>query len=318
MQKTPQGLNEIIDGILLDYRTERDIDKMDVYHQREEDAVKELISKMLHILFPGYHRDRSIKVFNEESRLRVMIEDMLYNLEKQIGRLLLYLPEYNEKSEVVRLIKASEITGHFAASIPHIREYIETDLQATYEGDPATMYKDEIVMCYPGIYASTLNRIAHELFLLNVPLLPRMITEFAHSRTGIDIHPGATIGKYFFIDHGTGVVIGSSTMIGEHVKIYQGVTLGALSTRKGQALRGTKRHPTIEDDVTIYSGASILGGETVIGKGSVIGSNAFITESVPAGSRISIQNREIRMGEKGEGCILNRKADENEVWYYQI
>ncbi len=318
MHNTPRGINEIIDGILLDYRTERDIDKMDVYHQHEDDATKELISKMLRILFPGYHRDRTIKVFNEESRLRVMIEDMLYNLEKQIGRLLQYLPEYTDKSEIKRLVKASEITAKFAESIPKIREYIETDLQATFEGDPATMYKDEIVMCYPGIYASTLNRIAHELFLLNVPLLPRMITEYAHSSTGIDIHPGATIGKYFFIDHGTGVVIGSSTEIGEHVKIYQGVTLGALSTRKGQLLRGTKRHPTIEDDVTIYSGASILGGETRIGKGSVIGSNAFITASVPPGSRISIQNQEIRPVEGGQEKKDAKSACTGDNWFYII
>ncbi len=284
-----KGINAIIDDIILDYRHSRDIDRMDIYHQREENATKELISKLLRILFPGYHRDRSVKVFNEETRLRVLIEDMLFNLEKQISVLLKYLPECNGCTEIGRLRKASEITSVFASRIPVIREYIETDLQATYEGDPATMYKDEIVMCYPGIYASTLNRIAHELFVLNVPLLPRMITEYAHSSTGIDIHPGAQIGKYFFIDHGTGVVIGSTTIIGDHVKIYQGVTLGALSTRKGQALRGVKRHPTIEDDVTIYSGASILGGETVIGKGSVIGSNAFITESVAPGSRVSFR-----------------------------
>ena len=239
-------------------------------------------------------------------------------LQKQIAVLLRYLPECTNCSEVARLKRASEITSQFAARIPHIREYIETDLQATFEGDPATMYKDEIVMCYPGIYASTLNRIAHELFILNVPLLPRMITEYAHSKTGIDIHPGATIGKYFFIDHGTGVVVGSSTIIGDHVKIYQGVTLGALSTRKGQALRGTKRHPTIEDEVTIYSGASILGGETRIGKGSVIGSNAFITASVPPGSRISIQNQEYRPEEGAERSFVSRVLETDSAWFYTI
>ena len=318
MQENYKSINEIVDGILLDYRTERDIDRMDVFHRREENAIKDLISKTLRILFPGYYRDRSVKVYNEESRLRVLIEDMLYNLEKQVGTLLRYLPECANCQEEMRCDKAAKITAAFAEKIPHIREYIETDLQATYEGDPATMYKDEIVLCYPGLYASTLNRIAHELFLLNVPLLPRMITEHAHGRTGIDIHPGATIGKYFFIDHGTGVVVGSSTEIGDHVKIYQGVTLGALSTRKGMLLRGTKRHPTIEDDVTIYSGASILGGETVIGKGSVIGSNAFITSSVPPGSRISIQNTEIRPQEGVERTFTSRTMELDNTWFYTI
>lgn len=157
-----------------------------------------------------------------------------------------------------------------------------TDVQAGYDGDPAAYNTDEIILSYPGLYAIFVNRLAHELFLLGVPLIPRMMTEYAHGLTGIDIHPGATIGEYFFIDHGTGVVVGETTKIGKNVKIYQGVTLGALSTRGGQSLRHTKRHPTLEDNVTVYSGASILGGETVIGQGAVIGSNAFITSSVPA------------------------------------
>ena len=140
------------------------------------------------------------------------------------------------------------------------------------------------------MFATSINRIAHELYLLKVPLIPRMMTEYAHSKTGIDIHPGATIGKYFMIDHGTGIVIGETSIIGEHVKMYQGVTIGGLSTRGGQALKGVKRHPTIENDVTIYAGASILGGDTIIGEGSVIGANAFITASVPANSRISMKN----------------------------
>ena len=167
--------------------------------------------------------------------------------------------------------------------IPKIREYINTDVEATFEGDPASTGTDEIIFSYPGLYAIFVFRVAHELHQLEVPLIPRMMTEYAHSLTGIDIHPGATIGKYFFIDHGTGIVIGETTLIGEHVKIYQGVTLGALSTRGGQRLRGSRRHPTIEDNVTIYSNASILGGDTVIGRGVTIGGNAFITKSVYKG-----------------------------------
>lgn len=176
---------------------------------------------------------------------------------------------------------------------------MESDLQATFDGDPAADNKEEIILSYPGLMASTVNRIAHELFLLNVPLIPRMMTEHAHSLTGIDIHPGATIGKYLMMDHGTGIVVGSTSIIGNHVKIYQGVTIGALSTRGGQALHGVKRHPTIEDNVTIYAGASILGGETVIGHDSVIGSNAFITSSVKPETRISVANQEHLVKDSG-------------------
>ncbi|HAP04067.1 MAG TPA: serine acetyltransferase, partial [Lachnospiraceae bacterium] len=173
-------------------------------------------------------------------------------------------------------------------------------------------------LSYPGIKATTINRLAHGLFLLNVPLIPRMMTEYAHSITGIDIHPGATIGRYFCMDHGTGVVVGSTTIIGDHVKVYQGVTLGALSTAAGQALHGIKRHPTIKDNVTIYSGASILGGETVIGEGSVIGSNAFITKSIPAGTRVTIKNQQLVMKDKNGSIIEKNDLETSDAWFYVI
>jgi serine O-acetyltransferase len=171
---------------------------------------------------------------------------------------------------------------------------VHLDLQAAYDGDPAAKDMAEIIFAYPGLFAITVYRLAHELYLLDVPMLPRIMTEYAHSITGIDIHPGATIGEYFFIDHGTGIVIGETTVIGNNVKVYQGVTLGALSTRGGQKLRGKRRHPTIENNVTIYAGASILGGETVVGEGCVIGSNAFITESVAPGTTVTIKNQELQ------------------------
>ena len=177
----------------------------------------------------------------------------------------------------------------FFSKLDTIRDMLWCDLLATFEGDPAASGIEEIVLAYPGFFAIMTNRIAHELYTLGVPLLPRMMSEYAHTRTGIDIHPGAVLGKYLCIDHGTGVVIGESTVIGEHVKIYQGVTLGALSTRKGQGLRGKKRHPTIEDGVTVYSNASILGGETVIGHDSVIGGSVFLTSSVPPHSRVRLE-----------------------------
>ncbi|MER2088083.1 MAG: serine O-acetyltransferase EpsC, partial [Rhodococcus sp. (in: high G+C Gram-positive bacteria)] len=166
-----------------------------------------------------------------------------------------------------------------------VKRLLLLDVEALYEGDPAAVSREEVMISYPGFRAITIFRIAHELYLLKAPLIPRIMTEYAHERTGIDIHPGATVGEYFFIDHGTGIVVGETTVIGDHVKLYQGVTLGALSTRGGQKLHGVRRHPKIEDNVTIYAGASILGGETVIGHDSVIGSNVFITHPIAPGTR---------------------------------
>ena len=316
--QSQEKVHELVTSILKDYQKGRDIDKMTVYSQPDQRAVREILKKLLRILYPGYYRDNVFKSYNLDSNLTVWIEDVIYNLNKQIGIVLRYQKEgENPDAYVCQPLvekEAAEITMKFMSQIPKIREYLDTDLEATLEGDPAALNKDEIVLSYPGLLAITVNRIAHELFLLDVPLIPRMMTEYAHSRTGIDIHPGATIGKYFFIDHGTGIVVGSTTTIGEHVKVYQGVTLGALSTSGGQKLRGHKRHPTIEDHVTIYSGASILGGETVIGANSVIGSNAFITSSIPAGTRVTIKNQELQY-KAGHGYVEKENGvDQTPPW----
>lgn len=322
--QSQEKVHELVSTILNDYQKGRDIDKMTVYSQPDQRAVREIIKKLLRILYPGYYRDNVFKSYNLDSNLTVWIEDVIYNLNKQISIVLRYQKEGEDPDAYVcqPLVEkeAAEITMQFMSQIPKIREYLDTDLEATLQGDPAALNKDEIVLSYPGLLAITINRIAHELFLLNVPLIPRMMTEYAHSRTGIDIHPGATIGKYFFIDHGTGIVVGSTTKIGEHVKVYQGVTLGALSTSGGQKLRGHKRHPTIEDHVTIYSGASILGGETVIGANSVIGSNAFITSSIPAGTRVTIKNQELqyKKGKSGGSEVEKTDLDQDETWFYVI
>jgi serine O-acetyltransferase len=241
----------------------------------------------------------------------------MYNLNKQITLALRFSNEFRDAGEKTRCEEAQRLSVEFFKRIPDIREYLETDIEAAYEGDPAAYYKDEIILSYPGLLAITISRLAHELYKMSIPMIPRMMTEYAHSKTGIDIHPGAVIGKYFFIDHGTGIVIGESTVIGEHVKIYQGVTLGALSTRGGQRLKNLKRHPTIEDNVTIYSGASILGGETVIGKNVVIGSNAFITKSVIEGARVSIKNQELQF-KYGTKTPIQKELEEDETWYYII
>jgi len=284
-------LENIVSTILADYKEDRIINRTDISDQPDRDTVTDILGKVIKMIFPGYIREKSYKFYNLSSRLTVLTEDIIYNLKKQIAISLIQKPEYAGVSYAERSAVAEELTNKFMLRIPVIREYVETDVQAFFEGDPAAYNHSEIILCYPGLRAIVTARIAHELFVLGVPLIPRMMTEHAHSRTGIDIHPGATIGKYFFIDHGTGIVVGETTIIGDYVKIYQGVTIGALSTRGGQSLKGKKRHPTIEDRVTIYAGASILGGETVIGHDAIIGSNTFITSSVEAGARVSFQDK---------------------------
>jgi serine O-acetyltransferase len=245
----------------------------------------------------------------------MLVEDVIYNLQKQIANALRFDEKYSAETEESINQTADEITVKFIRQIPKIRKYLETDLHAAYDGDPAAYSLDEIVLAYPGLYAIMVNRIAHELYKLNVPLIPRIMTELAHSNTGIDIHPGATIGEYFFIDHGTGIVVGETTIIGDNVKIYQGVTLGALSLRGGQKLKSVKRHPTIEDNVTIYSGASILGGDTIIGHDAIIGGNTFITQSIEPGTRVSIKNQELQFSHNGN---CKKELKQEGFWDYII
>lgn len=286
-------LEDILQQVLEDYNQGRDIDNMNFFEQPDPDIVAEIIQKLLMVLFPGYYRDRMYHTRNAYSKLSVTIEDVMYLLRKQIEIALNYDENFAGTRKTVRKREAKRISIEFFRKIPKIREYLNTDLQAIYDGDPAATNKEEIVLCYPGLLATAVYRLAHELVLLNVPVLPRMMSEWAHAQTGVDIHPAATIGKYFMIDHATGIVVGSTSIIGEHVKVYQGVTIGALSTKQGHKLHGTKRHPTIEDYVTLYSGASVLGGDTVIGEGSVIGGNAFITKSVPPHTRVNVKLHEM-------------------------
>ena len=282
-------IESIVDSILSDYTHGRDIDKVDLKRHPEKEVVIDVITKLLRIVFPGYFRDNTYRMYNAKHNLSMLMEDVMYNLNKQIRLILQSGMEDAEAKE-----KAQEICLEFFRRIPAVRATVQTDVEAAFSGDPAATSTDEIIFCYPGLFAITVYRLAQELYALGVPMLPRIMTEYAHGISGIDIHPGATVGNYFFIDHGTGIVIGETTVIGENVKIYQGVTLGGLSTRAGQGLRGKKRHPTIEDNVTIYANASILGGETVIGRDSVIGANAFITHSIPEGTTVSIKSQELQ------------------------
>lgn len=309
-------MGNIVEELLVDYQQKRTIDKMDAFNQPNKEIIIQLMEELQRIVFLGYYKNKEYKIYTVRNHLTMLIEDVMFNLKKQITIVLKYNEEFADMELEEISGKAEELTLEFLKKLPKIREYMETDLQAAYEGDPAAYNKDEIIFSYPGFYAILVNRLAHELYKLGVPLIPRIMTEHAHSRTGIDIHPGATIGKYFFIDHGTGIVIGETTMIGDNVKIYQGVTLGALSTRGGQKLKSKKRHPTIKDNVTIYSGSSILGGETIIGENAVIGSNTFITKSIQAGTRVTIKNQELQFSY--DKTLRTESLDQGEVWFYTI
>ena len=241
-------------------------------------AIIALIRELRRLFFPAYFGDPQLMALSAENYAALLLERIETALTAQIA---LALPE----SEAVQ---AAQIAQAVVAELPHIQQVLLTDIEATFDGDPAAANREEIVFAYPGLFAIFVYRVAHELYLRQVPMIPRIMTEYAHSRTGIDIHPGAQIGPWFFIDHGTGIVIGETTVIGSHVKLYQGVTLGALSPRAGHASLPGKRHPTVGDYVTIYSGASILGGKTSIGAHSVVGGNAFLTGSVQEDTRVVI------------------------------
>lgn len=244
----------------------------------DRQAVILLIKDIRRLIFPAYYGEAALMSLAPEDYAALLLERIEKQLQRQI---VLTLPEEQEA-------QAAELAAEMVTKLPQIARQVQMDLEATFDGDPAAGSREEILFSYPGLFAILVYRVAHELYRLHIPILPRMMSEYAHSHTGIDIHPGAQIGDYFFIDHGTGIVVGETTVIGDRVKLYQGVTLGALSTRDGHHSLPGKRHPTVEDDVTIYSGASILGGDTVIGRGSVVGGNAFLTDSVQKDTRVVI------------------------------
>lgn len=254
------------------------------------DIVK-IIHRLMEILFPGYFSRKSLDPLNLKYRVGESLSTLFTALSQQIRLSIRHdCFRYNIPCSDCEN-QAYDSTLKLFEAIPEIKKTLSEDVRAMADGDPAAQSYDEIIFSYPGIFAISVYRIAHRLYELKVPLLPRIMTEYAHSETGIDIHPGATIGKRFAIDHGTGVVIGETTVIGENVRIYQGVTLGALSLPPdaGERFKGTKRHPTIEDNVIIYSGATLLGGDIIIGKNTVIGGNVWLTESVPANTRVFLE-----------------------------
>ena len=282
MDRREKQIEMAVDTILADYQQGRDIDRIELFCHPDKDVVIDIVHKLHRLLFPGYGWDKNYRIYNARHNLSMLMEDVLFNLSRQAGIVL-----GDEE-------KGKDLCLEFFRQIPQIRALLQTDLQAAFDGDPAATDKDEVILSYPGLYAISIYRVAHALYTLGLPMIPRMMTEHAHSVTGIDIHPGATVGAYFFIDHGTGIVIGETTIIGEGVKVYQGVTLGGLSTRGGQRLRGKKRHPTIEDNVTIYANATILGGDTVIGRDCVIGAGVFITESIAPETTVTNQAQQLQ------------------------
>ncbi len=302
-------IETITEAILGDYRGERAVDRIDMFRQPDKQEIVKIINGLLQIVYPGYYFDKTYKIYGISHKMSVKVEDVIYHLNKQIG-LALQFAGSHEDGEAAAVA--------FFKRIPAVRAVLETDVEAAFQGDPAAKSREEIIMAYPGLYAITVYRLAHELFLLKVPLIPRIMTEHAHSITGIDIHPGAFIGNYFCIDHGTGIVVGETAVIGDHVKVYQGVTIGALSTRNVEKMRNARRHPTIEDHVTIYAGASILGGETVIGENSVIGGSVFITSSIPADTKVNMKNPELKFRPNSGGELKIQEFSQSEEWYYMI
>ena len=260
-------------------------------------AIAAITADLLRLLFPGFFDERLLHSSEIRTETTALLDRVLTRLEKEIHKSI----EYNPPSELPGPdlgAAARALTLKFLAKLPKIRELLSTDIEAAYNGDPAALSREEVIVAYPFVEAIAVQRLAHELYLDEVALIPRIMSEWAHTRTGLDLHPGARIGTHFFVDHCTGTVVGETSYIGNHVKMYQGVGLVARSLAAGQALRGTKRHPTIEDRVTIYAGATIIGGDVVVGTGSTIGASVFLTKSVPAYSLVVHVAAEVKVIEK--------------------
>jgi serine O-acetyltransferase len=292
-----ETLPEITDAIVATFTECSRINHLGHKPLPSREAVVEILDDLLEIIYPGYVRRQNLHIGNVEYHVGDLVDGLHDKLTQQICRALRH--DYEPNGVQVDLEGlAQQKAVELLRRLPDLRVVLEQDVQAALEGDPAAKSYHEIIFCYPGVEAVTIYRIAHELLLLGVPLIPRMMTEYAHSKTGIDIHPGARIGRSFFIDHGTGVVIGETCDIGMRVKLYQGVTLGALSFPRdaaGNIIRGMKRHPTLEDDVVVYANATILGGDTVIGHHAVIGSSVWLTQSVDPYTVVSLEKPSLRM-----------------------
>ncbi len=289
-----KDLGNITEKILSSYQTGGGMNNIDGSNLPSKRALASICEDLLQLLFPGFHDQEPI----HSTHLPRVTAHRIFTIAERLA---------DEVCKSLRLSepacpkeRAQQVVMQFLETIPHVRELLRTDVAAAFEGDPAAGGLDEIILAYPYLEAIAIQRCAHMLYCHQIPLIPRMMTEWAHSRTGIDIHPGAHIASHFFIDHGTGVVIGETASIGEHVKMYQGVSLIAKSLAGGQQLKGKKRHPTVENNVTIYAGTTVMGGDTVIGAGSTIGANVFLTHSVPQRSLVLSEGRELRILDKDQ------------------
>ena len=292
-------MTQLTNQLIASYAKVGGINHLDGKNLPSKRAIAVITNNLLRLLFPGFFDEKLFHSSELKTETTQLLEEVLLSLEVEVAKSL----EYNPPPELQlpkRDLKpiAHAYTLEFLASLPRIRDLLQTDTEAAFNGDPAALSKEEVIVAYPFIEAIAVQRLSHELYLKNIPLIPRIMTEWAHTRTGMDLHPGARIGSHFFVDHCTGTVVGETAIIGDHVKMYQGVGLVARSLAAGQALRGKQRHPSIEDHVTIYAGATIMGGDTVIGEHSTIGASVFLTHSVPPHSLVIQEEANVKVTSK--------------------
>jgi serine O-acetyltransferase len=292
-------VNQLTDRLVESYGQAGGINHLDGKNLPSKSAIALITCDLLRLLFPGFFDEKLLHSSEVRSKTSALLAEVMRTLEIEVAKSLEYNPppELQHAKKNLRPI-AHTYTVEFLESLPRVRELLQTDTEAAFNGDPAALSKEEVIVAYPFIEAIAVQRLAHELYLKNIPLIPRIMTEWAHARTGMDLHPGAVIGTHFFVDHCTGTVVGETTILGNHVKMYQGVGLVAASLAAGQQLRGKKRHPTVEDNVTIYAGATIMGGDTVVGEYSTIGANVFLTSSVPPHSLVIQEEANVKVMNK--------------------
>jgi len=291
------SITRLTDQLLASYAQVGGINHLDGKNLPSKTRIGTITIDLLRLLFPGFFDDRQIHSSELKIETATLLDSVLERLQGEIEKSFEYAPPAGLKAgEIGRLAEAETLNA--VSCLPCVRELLATDVEAAFNGDPAALSKEEVIVAYPFIETIAVQRVAHQLYRKQVPLIPRIMTEWAHSRTGMDLHPGATIGTHFFIDHGTGTVIGETAVIGNHVKMYQGVSLIGRSLAGGQSLKGQRRHPTVEDHVTLYAGATIMGGDTVVGAHSTIGANVFLTHSVPPHSLVVSENVKIRVMDK--------------------
>jgi serine O-acetyltransferase len=306
---TPLTVADLSSRMMASYDLAGGINHVDGKNLPSRQAIAGITADLLRLLFPGFFDEKPIHSSEIGGVTSALLNSVLVRLETEIAKSLEYAPP-DEYAGANLPAAAHRLTLEFLGILPRVRELLQTDTEAAYSGDPAAFSQDEVIVAYPFVEAIAVQRLAHELYLANVPLIPRIMTEWAHARTGMDLHPGAQIGTHFFVDHCTGTVVGETAVLGNHVKLYQGVGLVAKSLAAGQALRGQKRHPTLEDRVTVYAGATIMGGDTVVGEDSTIGASVFLTTSVPANSLVMLEVANLK--------VIPKKSRESYIVDYQI